>query len=139
MKAEEYKEITRRFIEDYHMSFAHFPDFTANSLFHLAGVPGPMDLAATQQMSQVYATAFPDMSARAEEILVEGNKAVCRWTATATHLGDLMGIPATGKKVTLTGICIERFEGGKIAEHWVNMDQFGLLVQLGAIPVPAAA
>jgi predicted ester cyclase len=45
-----------------------------------------------------------------------------------------MGVPATGKVVTVTGICISRFASGKFAEEWDNQDVLGLMQQLGAIP-----
>jgi predicted ester cyclase len=47
-----------------------------------------------------------------------------------------MGIPATGKQVTVTGISIERIADRKIAETWVNFDLLGLLQQIGAVPAP---
>ena len=50
-----------------------------------------------------------------------------------------MGMPATGKHVTLTGITIDRFEDGKIAEGWTNWDTFGMMQQLGAVAEPANA
>jgi predicted ester cyclase len=56
-----------------------------------------------------------------------------------THSGDFAGAPATGKRVTVHGISIMRFEGGKIAEAWDNWDQLGLLTQIGAFPTPDLA
>ena len=44
-----------------------------------------------------------------------------------------MGAPATGRKVIMTGIDIERIEKGKIAEHWGGEDMLGLLQQIGAV------
>ena len=50
-----------------------------------------------------------------------------------------MGLPAPGKTVRMTAIDILRFEDGKIAEHWIESDQLGMLQQLGAIPAPGGA
>jgi len=47
-----------------------------------------------------------------------------------------MGIPATGKQITMTGIDITRFSGGKNVEHWGQFDQMGMMQQLGVIPAP---
>ena len=57
-----------------------------------------------------------------------------RWTATGTNSGSLNGMPPTGRSVMITGISIERFENGQIAETWVNWDFMGMLQQLGVIP-----
>lgn len=59
-----------------------------------------------------------------------------RWTARATHQGELMGISPTGKPVTFTSIDLHRIAGGQITEEWAQLDMFGLLQQLGAIPTP---
>ena len=55
----------------------------------------------------------------------------------ATHQGELMGIPPTGKQVRTSGISILRIAHGKIAEQWDNFDNLGMLQQLGVIPAPA--
>jgi predicted ester cyclase len=48
--------------------------------------------------------------------------------------GELMGIPPTGKQVKVSGITIDRLEGGKIVEEWGSFDQLGMLQQIGVIP-----
>ncbi len=138
MAGDNYKELTRQFIEDYRMSFEHFPAFAPDGRYYLAGSPA-MDLAGVSQAAKMLAIAFPDLTAKVDDLVAEGNKVVCRWTATATHTGELMGIPPTGRTVVFSGICIELFEGNQIVEHHVNLDQFGMLVQLGVIPQPAHA
>jgi len=74
-----------------------------------------------------------------EDMIAEGDKVVARYVAHGTPQGDFMGIPATGKAFTMTAIDILRFEDGKIAEHWIESDQLGMLQQLGAIPAPGQA
>jgi predicted ester cyclase len=49
-----------------------------------------------------------------------------------TNTGSFLGIPATGKKVTATGMSVQRFADGKIVEAWDNWDQLSLMAQLGA-------
>jgi predicted ester cyclase len=63
------------------------------------------------------------------------------WTARGTHTGDLMGIPPTGREVTVTGIQVERIAGGKLVEGYGTFDALGMLQQLGAVPagIPAHA
>jgi predicted ester cyclase len=45
-----------------------------------------------------------------------------------------MGIPPTGKHVTINVIDIVRIVNGRIAEHWSVVDQLGLMQQLGVLP-----
>ena len=80
--------------------------------------------------------AFPDVHFTIDDIVVEGDKAVVRWTWTGTHKSEFMGIPATNKKVTGWVIQIDRIVGGKIAEIWERMDTFGFMQQLGVAPRP---
>ena len=108
--------------------------FAPNWVYHgPAGqeVYGPNGL---KQYLAVYFKAFPDLHARIEDLVAEGNKVVSRATCSGTHKGELMGMPATGKTITIMVICISRFEGDKIIEDWELVDLFGMLQQLGAIP-----
>ena len=79
---------------------------------------------------------FPDGKIFVEDVIVDpsGNKAAIRWTWRATHTGDFMGIPPTGKRVELAGISIVRAENGKLVECWDGYDSVGLLRQLGVAP-----
>jgi predicted ester cyclase len=79
--------------------------------------------------------AFPDGQYSMDDLIAEGDKVVLRWTFRGTHKGELMGIPATGEQVTMAGISIYHFANGMLAEIWENYDKFGLLQQLGVIPV----
>lgn len=83
--------------------------------------------------------AMSDMYTTVEDLVAEGDKVVGRLTITGTQTGPLMGIPATGKQIHLTAIDIFRFTDGKIAEHWLEGDQLGMLQQLGVIPAPGQA
>jgi predicted ester cyclase len=53
-----------------------------------------------------------------------------------THRGEFQGIPPTGKEVAFSSIEIDRMVDGKVQEHWFELDQLGLMRQLGAIPEP---
>jgi steroid delta-isomerase-like uncharacterized protein len=86
-----------------------------------------------------YRSAFPDAHITIEEQIAEGDQVVSRWTGRGTHQGELMGIPASGKQVTVTGISIDRIEGGQIVESWNNWDTLGMLQQLGVVPEMAAS
>lgn len=90
-------------------------------------------------LAQGYHSAFPDLDFTIEEQIAEGDLVVSRWSATGTHQGELMGIPATGKQARTTGITIDHIEGGKITETWTSWDRLGLLQQLGVVPEPTRA
>lgn len=77
-------------------------------------------------------TAFPNIHYTVEDMVTEGNKVTSRWSATATHTGDLFGMPPTGKDVTMIGITIFRVVDGRIAELWDVWDQAGMMAQLTA-------
>jgi steroid delta-isomerase-like uncharacterized protein len=80
--------------------------------------------------------AFPDIHFTIEDQIAEGDRVTTRWTARATHQGTFQGIPPTGNSGVVTGITINRFSNGKAVEGWTNLDELGLLQQLGVIPEP---
>ena len=59
-----------------------------------------------------------------------------RWRAHATHLGEYVGVPPTGKQVEFTGISMYRIEGGRIAESWTVKDELSLMCQIGDVSEP---
>jgi steroid delta-isomerase-like uncharacterized protein len=89
-----------------------------------------------RQTSIPFLLAFPDWHGTVDEIIVEGNRVANRWTGHGTHLGDLMGVPATGKPVTISGITVFHIGGGKVVEEWTQADLLGLMQQIGIIPAP---
>jgi steroid delta-isomerase-like uncharacterized protein len=80
-----------------------------------------------------YRDAFPDLEIALDDQFAAGDRVVDRWTGRGTHRGELMGIQATGRPVSASGISIHRLEDGRIAETWNNYDAAGMLRQLGAI------
>lgn len=84
-----------------------------------------------------YRSAFPDVTIQIDDIVAEGDIVAVRWSGAATHRGDGLGFPATGKQVRFTGMVFVRIEGGKLVEGWNNFDQLGMLQQLGVVsPAP---
>jgi steroid delta-isomerase-like uncharacterized protein len=83
--------------------------------------------------------AFPDIRWVTDETVAAGEKVVTRFTWTGTHRGDFLGIPATGRKVAVRGVVIDRLNAGKMADSRILMDTFGMMQQLGVIPAHASA
>lgn len=135
----ENKAIARRVIEEcFNQGNLALADelYTANYVNHNAPPGFPQGPEGFKQEAGMYRNAFPDIQITIEEQIAEGDRVVSRWTARGTHQGELMGIPPTNKKATVTGIVIDRIAGGKIVEHWENFDQLGMMQQLGIIPAP---
>lgn len=109
--------------------------FAPNFVDHDPSNPLP-GLEGVRQLVSMYRGAFPDLHLTIEDEITEGDRIVTRFTGRGTHKGSLMGIPPTGKRVTITAIDILRFENGRIAEHWGNQDLLGMMRQLGVIPAP---
>jgi ketosteroid isomerase-like protein len=83
---------------------------------------------------QYLKTAFPDVRMTVRDLIVDGNRAVWRWTFTGTHHGEFNGIAPTGKQVEYDGVSIEQVHEGKIIERWDFPDLLTALRQLGALP-----
>jgi steroid delta-isomerase-like uncharacterized protein len=144
MLSETNKAVSRRFLEEVWNkgNLAVLNEITAKD--HVNSGPGtlpglPTGPEGSKQLVTVYRNAFPDVHFTIDEQIAEGDKVVTRWTAHGTHQGELQGIPATGKSSTVTGINVDRIANGKIAESWGIFDQFGMLQQLGVIPMPEVA
>jgi steroid delta-isomerase-like uncharacterized protein len=83
---------------------------------------------------EYFRNALSDLTYTIEDQIAEGDKVVTRYTVSGTHEGELFGVPATGEQVRMTGIAIDRFEGGKMVEEWPEYDLLGVMRQLGAVP-----
>ena len=77
--------------------------------------------------------AFPDIRITINDLFAADDKVVLRWSSHGTHRGELQGIPAANRPMTMTGIAIYRFADGKIVEEWMNNDTLGVLRQLRCI------
>ena len=82
-------------------------------------------------------SAFPDIHWVTDESISSGDKVVTRFTWTGTQRGDFLGIPATGRPVTVKGVVIDRVVNGHMTDSRILMDIFGMMMQLGVIPQPA--
>jgi predicted ester cyclase len=139
MSTEQMKAADERFCENAlnQQDLAEFDQFFGPTLVDHALPPNvPPTLEGRKLFMAGFFAAFPDFQVHLDDLLAEGDKLVTRWTGTGTHRGELMGIPPTGKSVSVTGMAIDRFENGQSVEHWEVFDQMGLMQQLGVVPAP---
>ena len=105
--------------------------FATDHVAHYAGFPALYGHEDWKQLTSMSYTGFPDTYTTFEDEMAVGDKVVVRYLVRATHKGDFMSMPATGKPVKYTGIAIFRIANGKIAEQWQEADVVGLMQQLG--------
>lgn len=106
--------------------------FASDFIYH--GDPQFNGADGVKNLVRMFRGGFPDINITIEDQMAEGDMVVTRYTGRGTHTGELMGIPATGKTATVTGISIMRVVDGKCVEEWENMDMLGMMQQLGVIP-----
>ena len=140
MSADTNKEIVRRLgVEPWEGNLGVIDELVAPNY---VGHDPAMDQQGPEGVKEFitgYIAAFPDAKITIEDQLAAGDLVATRWTARGTQTGELMGIPPTGKQVTVTGIAISRVKNGKVVEEWSNWDTLGMLQQLGVVPQMAAA
>ena len=139
MSIEENKALVHRFFEEVwgKGNLAVADELLATNFVFNYGPPGVApDLKGYKQWVNMTCAGLADRQSTVEDQIAEGDKVVTRWTYRGTHKSELMGIAPTGKQVTVTGICIDRIVGGKIAEEWGEMDNLGMMQQLGVVPSP---
>lgn len=78
--------------------------------------------------------AFPDWHSELHLLIAEEDLVAEHFTASGTHRGEMMGVPPSGREVSLKGINIFRIRDGRICERWGRLDDLGLLQQLGVVP-----
>jgi steroid delta-isomerase-like uncharacterized protein len=134
---EENKAFERRLYEEIYIkkNNAAIEQFFASNWVCHPSPPGmPLGLEGMKQQHAMTSIAIPDMQVKLEDMVAEGDKVACRWSATGTHKGEFMGVPATNKQITMSGIHIDRIAGEKVVETWNYSDILGVMQQLGAIP-----
>ena len=132
------EEVMRRFVEEVinNGDYSVLGDlFQPNYVYRTPDqeLHGP---EALKGLFTAYRTAFPDLKTEIDDLVVADDKSVISFTLSGTHEGDLMGIAATGKHVTVHGMVLSRFEDGKIAEEWEILDMLAMFQQLGVVSLP---
>ena len=109
------------------------PDFALHT-------PLPIPGRGIEAMNTVITTcraAFHGLHVTINDMMADGDRVACRFTARGVNRGEFMGVPPTGKEIRMTGIEIFRLRDGKIAELWGEANLMGLMQELGILPGPS--
>ena len=98
--------------------------------------PEPLDSEAWAGFLAGFVEGFPDLQLTIEDSVAEGDLVAQRIHFEGTHTGEFQGLPPTGRRVEFSGLELNRFEDGRVAEHWFQLDSLTLLQQLGLKVVP---
>ena len=134
------KAVSRRWIEVFNArDDAGEADVRARDYVAYAPVslePAPLDSEAWTRFLAGFVEAFPDLQLTVEDAVAEGDLVAQRVHFEGTHTGEFQGLPPTHRKVTFSGLELNRFVDGRVAEHWFQMDSLTLLQQLGLVVLP---
>jgi predicted ester cyclase len=131
------KTLMKRFVTEYQTNHDEAvlyellsPDFVDHS-----APPGlPAGREGVKVLFDAFHQAFAGFTAQIDDQVAEQDKVVTRKSFVGRHVGDFMGLAATGKEVRINVIDIVRMADGQIVEHWNVVDELGLLRQLDALP-----
>ena len=139
MMIEEHKALVRRFVDEVQsagnidaIDELCSPEFVN----HSAPSGMPPNREGVKQVTAMFRQAFPDSYFTVEDMIAEGDKVATHKTFHGTHEGEFMGMPPTGRRVSMELIDIVRISEGRVVEHWSMGDNLGMMQQLGVIPRP---
>jgi steroid delta-isomerase-like uncharacterized protein len=135
MAAEEDKLLVRNFVETVinGRKLHAASEYVAEDMVELVPFPGQgPGLAGLKDVLRGMFDAFPDMHWTIEEQIAEDARVLTRFVWTGTHNGEFFGVPASGRKVSVWGMVIDRLEDGRIKDSRILMDAFGLMRQIGS-------
>lgn len=137
MTAESPKQIVRSFLQSADdVDFVAWRAIAAPDFVASANGGDAMNRDEFEGMVRGILSAFSNGRHLVEAQVVEGDRVATRLTWTALHTGEFNGVPASDRPVRICGAVFDRIENGKVVEHHAQFDAMGLMVQIGAVPVP---
>jgi steroid delta-isomerase-like uncharacterized protein len=137
--SEENKALVRRFVDEVQSggNIDVIDELCSPEFVNHSAPPGmPADCEGVKLVTAMFRQAFPDSYFTVEDMIAEGDKVATRKTFHGTHEGEFLGIPPTGRPVSIGLIDIVRVADGRVVEHWSIGDSLGMMEQLGVIPQP---
>ena len=139
MSAQDNKALVRRFVDEVQSggNISLIDEICSPEFVNHSAPPGvPADCEGIKIVTAMFRGAFPDSYFTVEDMIAEGDKVATRKTFHGTHEGEFMGIPPSGRSVSMDLIDVVRIDDGRVVEHWAVGDSLGLMQQLGVIPQP---
>ena len=139
MPSEDNKALVRRFVDEVQSAGNTdlIDEICSPEFVNHSPPPGiPADREGIKIVTAMFRGAFPDSHFTVEDMVAEGNKVATRKTFHGTHEGEFMGMPPSGRVVSMGLIDIVRISEGRVVEHWSMGDNLGMMQQLGIIPQP---
>ncbi len=139
MSTEENKSIVKRWLEEVwgQGRIDAIRDLVSQDIVDHDPAPGqPCGLAGQEWVAHGFLDSVSNISLKVDNLMAQGDRVFDHWTLGATHTGNLLGMPATGKRFTIAGADEYRFSGGKVVEIWHREDMLSMLQQLGMAPTP---
>lgn len=139
--SEENKALVRRYLEavdaNESADWDVLDEFLGPDLVSHGGLPPLVgsDRDGMKQAAELFRQATPGKHTIVDQI-AEGDRVVSRIRGSGQHVGDHLGVPASGADVEVEGVVIHRIANGKIVEHWALVDMATFLQQAGALPAP---
>ncbi|MGF1472867.1 MAG: ester cyclase [Rubrobacteraceae bacterium] len=139
MSLDGYKDVSRRSLEMWASGNSDDPDeiFVEDYVNHqepdLEGGVSEKSLEDWKALLDTHEDSFSDFEVRILMQVAEDDLVTTYWEFTATHTGEFLGLSPTGKELTWTGVSIDRFREGKIAETWVVWDKYRQFEELGLV------
>jgi steroid delta-isomerase-like uncharacterized protein len=135
MSAETSKALLRRYIHEVweNQNLEAVDEFLAPGYKrHRARTSPPLTREGQKQLLAQFRTAFPDIRVAIEEMIAEDDRIAFRSTLRGTHQGEFLGIPPTGRQITVGLVDVVHIQDGQFIEQWGGPDLLDLLQQLGA-------
>ncbi|MBV8933302.1 MAG: ester cyclase [Kutzneria sp.] len=107
--------------------------FTADYQAKAAGVSFPPGPEAFAMWARLWREAVPDLSVVVDELLADGDIVASSVTYTGTHASAFMGVAATGRRFSVSGVDLHRFRDQTLAESEFADTIPRMLLTVGAL------
>ena len=97
---------------------------------------GNIDQGGPERAKQAYHwmhSVFGDIQFDVEQLMAEGDLVFSRAMATGTHVGEFMGVPATGRPIRFAAVVVSQISGGKHVKDWSFIDTMTILKQIAEV------
>ena len=130
------KALVRRFIDEVFLrgDFSAVDELLTEDFAPHTWGSTPRGRDGLKEAIQRVSAGISDPHMTIEDVIAEGDRVAVRLTSSATHTGEFMGMPPSGKRYEIGEIHIFRIRDGQVAEHWHQADFTGMMKQLGASP-----